>query len=301
MTRDYYSRRTGNGGERPRFTLPQAARELAAAYRSVEQFAYLQRSFGYRCVDAGAISGREGRDLAAALRLAWVAVDGLVDEWMIEADEPSLFTLLELIFDHVAKPLDGNIWKHDWDNCGWHCRALDDPRLFDEVAARAEWRAKVNAVLTYYEDGFELSTKGEIVRIPPDGASSLVTASLPASTQSSDAEKVAHAIQTFHRGRSTREERKQAVRALFDVLEFHRPAVKQHLKKNEDDLFNIANNFSIRHHRENQKDDYDDAWLTWMFYVNLATVHLVLGRVHGESPFDHGEPSNAPTPRRLVL
>lgn len=53
----------------------------------------------------------------------------------------------------------------------------------------------------------------------------------------------------------------------------------------EDDLFNIANNFALRHHNLRQKDNYDDACLTWMFYVYLATTHLILGRVGGVDGF----------------
>ncbi|MGO9835245.1 MAG: hypothetical protein ACLP1X_13615, partial [Polyangiaceae bacterium] len=79
------------------------------------------------------------------------------------------------------------------------------------------------------------------------------------------------------------EKRKQAVRDLVDVLEYHRGAVKVHLSRDESDLFNVANNFALRHHRPDQKDDYDEAWLTWLFYVYLATVHLVLERVHAKS------------------
>ena len=113
----------------------------------------------------------------------------------------------------------------------------------------------------------------------------LVEAKVSPKVGNRDRAKVANAVRTFHLGRSTREQRKQAVRDLVDILEFHRPAVKSLLSKDEHDLFNIANNFAIRHHRLDQKDDYDDAWLTWLFYVYLSTVHLVLGRIHGhESP-----------------
>ena len=303
MTRDYYNRRTGQTVERPRLTLLEAASQIASAYRFVHQRGYLQRSFGYRCVDAGEIAGCEGNDLRAALHLATaIAISSQVDEWIAEADECGVFTLIEFVFDHVAKPHERNTWHHAWDNCGLHCTSLDDPSLFDEATARAEWRAKVNSVLKFYENGFELSQAGEIVRLAPDGVSELVRTSLPTATKHADVEKVAHAIRTFHLGRSTREERKQAVRALFDVLEFHRPAVKSLLKKDEDGLFNIANNFSIRHHRDNQKDDYDDAWLTWMFYVNLATVHLVLGRVHGVNAFEPDlSGTSASGGRKLVL
>jgi hypothetical protein len=42
-------------------------------------------------------------------------------------------------------------------------------------------------------------------------------------------------------------------------------------------LFNIANNFGIRHHNEKQKTDYDESiWLSWIFYYCLATIHAAL-------------------------
>jgi uncharacterized Zn finger protein len=107
-----------------------------------------------------------------------------------------------------------------------------------------------------------------------------------AGTEGANAAKLANAVHTFQLGRSTREQRKQAVRDLMDILEYHRPAVVAHLgKDSEKELFNIANNFALRHHRSTQKDDYDDGWLTWMFYSSLAAVHLVLARVTGSEPF----------------
>jgi hypothetical protein len=114
----------------------------------------------------------------------------------------------------------------------------------------------------------------------------LIATSPAPTAEATNAAKLANAVHTFQLGRSTREQRKQAVRDLVDILEFHRPAVKQHLlSKDEDDLFNIANNFALRHHNQRQKDDYDDAWLTWLFYVYLATAHLMLGRVGGVDGF----------------
>ena len=64
----------------------------------------------------------------------------------------------------------------------------------------------------------------------------------------------------------------------MDVLEFLRPQLKTVLQsQDEQDLFNIANNFGIRHHRPGQKSDYDKAiWLSWMFYFYLATVNAAV-------------------------
>jgi hypothetical protein len=69
---------------------------------------------------------------------------------------------------------------------------------------------------------------------------------------------------------------------ILSISEFHRPQVKAHLlSKDEAELFSIANNYAIRHHRMDQKDDYADTWLNWLFYLYLSTVHLVLELVHG--------------------
>ena len=60
-----------------------------------------------------------------------------------------------------------------------------------------------------------------------------------------------------------------------------RPAVKaEMLRGDEADLFNIANNFGIRHLNDKQQTGYDAAlWLSWMFYFYLATIHVVLRKM----------------------
>ena len=50
-------------------------------------------------------------------------------------------------------------------------------------------------------------------------------------------------------------------------------------------MFNIANNFGLRHHNDRQKTGYDTAlWLSWMFYLYLATLHVVVRKIDHESP-----------------
>lgn len=39
-------------------------------------------------------------------------------------------------------------------------------------------------------------------------------------------------------------------------------------------LFEIANGFNIRHQRADQKRDYDDFYLDWIFWVYLASIEL---------------------------
>ena len=63
-------------------------------------------------------------------------------------------------------------------------------------------------------------------------------------------------------------------------IEYLRPKVKALLtSKDEGDLFNIVNNFGVRHPNELQKTSYDAVWLNWMFYFYLATVHTLLRKI----------------------
>jgi hypothetical protein len=108
---------------------------------------------------------------------------------------------------------------------------------------------------------------------------SLLDAALP-STADSDlvTVRVDEAKKILRSRASTKTERRQAVRELADVLEVLRPEIKlEMLSKDESDLFHLANGFAIRHNSREQRRDYDDAiWLSWAFYVYLATIHAVL-------------------------
>ena len=279
--RDYYNRRVGRDGERPKLTLEEVSREIAAGYDYLDRQGLLQRDFGYHCVDAGIVAGKLGTDLRVYFYLSTgIRIEKSVSEFIGTADEVGFFTIIEFLHDHVAKPTEGAGWHHDFSGCGWHFNCRSDK--FDAKAAQDEWCDTTNKVLKYYGDGFELSPQGEIRRLAPDGLASLFEAAVPVAAGPTNVAKVETAVRMFRRGLSSREEQKQAVRALVDLLEFYRPQVKEHLlREDEGALFNIANNYAIRHHRVEQKDDYDDVWLRWLFYFYLSTVHLVLGLVHG--------------------
>jgi hypothetical protein len=71
---------------------------------------------------------------------------------------------------------------------------------------------------------------------------------------------------------------------LADVLESLRPKIKTALSsKDESDLFNIANNFEIRHKNSRQQSEYDPIWLSWMFYFYLATIHAITHRLKAKT------------------
>lgn len=112
-----------------------------------------------------------------------------------------------------------------------------------------EYRERANLLLESYKSGFEISEHGEIRELPQPGTAPLLAANLP-STDANVTTRVQSAIAKFRRYRSTAEERRDAIRDLADVLEYLRPQLKTVLTKaDEADLFNIANNFGVRHHK----------------------------------------------------
>ncbi|MDG4596322.1 MAG: hypothetical protein P9F75_11655 [Candidatus Contendobacter sp.] len=273
MSRHYYSVRTGKNPNGSNITLPVLASLFYTAYKQLDEAGFFQEHFGYWCVDSGEVAGKLGSDVAATLLLYLrKEVEWPFPEKFIGLGEDDLFDIIEFLHDHVSKPTDG--YYHSFSQCGWHYHT------FDGKAGRTEYRDRVNFLLESYKGGYELSETGEILEIPQPGTGPLLAANLPC-TDEKVTERVASAIMKFRRYRSTLAERRDAIRDLADVLEYLRPRLKEVLtRQDEADLFNIANNFGIRHHNQQQKSDYDASiWLSWMFYYYLATIHAALRMV----------------------
>jgi hypothetical protein len=278
MSRSYYSQRAGRGGDFAQLGLEDLKRIFKAQFDQFEYEGYFQEHLGYECVDAGFVPGSIGTDLQSELLLTlrkpnlW-PVYSTIDNW----SEDDLFDIVEFLFDHISKPTERNF--HSFSNCGWHCSK------FDKEVGCIEYRQKINRLLKAYNSGFELSEQGEILAQSPTGFEPLLDASLPHADSENVTTRVQTAIHKFRRHRSSIEDRRDAVRDLADVLEYLRPKIKEVLNsKDEQDLFNIANNFGIRHHREGQKTDYDKAiWLSWVFYFYLATIHAAVRLIERSS------------------
>jgi hypothetical protein len=116
------------------------------------------------------------------------------------------------------------------------------------------------------------------LELPYNNIAPLLQADIPSSDSENITKKIDLAVLKFRRHKSTLDDERDALRELADVLEYLRPDIKKVLaSKDESDLFNIANNFGIRHHNVDQKVDYDKAiWYSWIFYYYLATIHAAL-------------------------
>lgn len=268
--RRYYSARIGKNPN-IHLDLPVFLRLVKDLYTSFNAKEYFQEAFGYDCVDEGFVPGSLGYDVEAQLfrKLRKPGLWPIYEKWEQYSEDDS-FDVIEFLYDHISKPVEGYYHRHD--ACGWHYQS------FSAELGRQEWRTEINELLRDYKDGYELSPDGEILASAENGLENLLQANLPSHDPENVENRVAKAILKFRRYRSSFEDRRDAIRDLADVLEFLRPKLKTVITKNdENDLFNLANNFGVRHHNDAQKTDYDRAiWLSWMFYYYLATIHASL-------------------------
>lgn len=239
-------------------------------YNKLNKDGYFQKYFGINCED-GFIEGELGDDVSVMIFIN-LRKDNLfpVYEKLPDYSEDDLFDMIEFLHDHTSKGLKGHY--HQWNNCGYHYEEFNDQE------GQKYFRESINPILKDYLTGFEISDNGEILRLSENGLSNLFEADIPTNDTENIKNRMDSAIIKFRRHKSTLEDRKESIRELADVLEYLRPTIKKNLdKKDENDLFNIANNFGIRHHNKDQKTDYDKAiWYSWIFYFYLATIHSVL-------------------------
>lgn len=269
----YYGQRAGL--EPPKLTFEAARGLLLSLYVGLEDAGWFQEWFGYECVDAGDVPGKAGPNRGGFLHIR-LFIPGL---WPLRvalgnADETTLFSAIELLHDCISKPLLGT--HHTWNGCGWHYDAFDGPQ------GKAHWRVEVNRILLHYGDGFALSEDGQVQKLGAAGVRELLTQPVPRTTPATNRDKVDAAVRGYRHFSAARQQKIDAIRNLADVLEFYRREMKTSvLSKDESDLFMIANKFSIRHHRDDQKSDYSDDFVEWLFHLYLSTVHLMLRLVHG--------------------
>jgi hypothetical protein len=229
---------------------------------------YLDRVAPRGCVDAPAPSPvEEVLDAETEQRLG---VGGL---WPLRPGdwEPDTFySLIEVVHDLVARPRHRE-W-HRWDECGWHYSN------FAQTPARALYRWRVDQLLARYGAGLSFAVAGEdtgrLVHAAGDDRDRLVRRTL-ATPSPADRGAVEHAVALFRARAAGREDKRSAVIALARILEDRRSLLKAELlNRDEGALFYIANGFDVRHRKADQRADYDEAYLDWIFWWYLATLEL---------------------------
>jgi hypothetical protein len=258
MNRKYYSNRTGKNPEASRYELPMLVKLFNAVYLD-----FLKNGYFYE--NSGEVPGKLGADIEAQMLIDLKKPDlWPIEEKCNNYSEDDLFDVIEFLYDYVSKPIERRFLEYEYDY-----------QTFDRETGKQEFRDSMNKLLCDYREGYELSEKGEILEFPEQGLEELVLEELPPYDRENVEQRVESAIHKFRRSRSSLDGKHDAVRDLADVLEFLRPKIKKVLlNEDESDLFHIANKFGIRHHKDDQKQDYDKAiFYSWIFYYYLASIH----------------------------
>lgn len=206
----------------------------------------------------------------AVVRLGFSAFP--LNDWPLEdKTEDHIFDVIEFLYDHASKPGD---WVTHHSSTGWD---FEDYDSYDEAAGKEEFRAAANLIFADVSDGYELGNDGQIRANATGGLEHIIGAQIVPFDETHVDNKVRLAFEKWRNRHATLDDKKEAVRLLADVFEWLKDTQqlqKALAKKDESDLFNIANNFSIRHHEQAQKTNYDQAiWYNWMFHFYLATYH----------------------------
>lgn len=276
MTHNFFSIRNGKNKNLRGLPLPEFKSLFQRIYEQFKADGYFDESFGFWCIDMGDCSGNvPDVDLEILLKIRKTNLWPIEDKISFYSED-DLFDIIEFLNQYISKPVDGTY--HSFNDCGMHWES------FNKIEGQKIFRGKINEILSLYEKPYELSENGEILQKAENGFQQIFDADIPSRNENITS-RVESAILKYRKYGATVDDRRHAVRDLADVLEYLRPKVSNLLtKQDEKDLFNLANNFGIRHHNDKQKNDYDAAlWLSWMFYYYLATIHVLLRKLSNRS------------------
>jgi hypothetical protein len=197
-------------------------------------------------------------------------VDGLWPLRYQDWDSDTFYGLIEVVHDLVARPRHRD--QHDGDGCSGHYSN------FAQTPAQVLYRWEVDQLLDRYAVGMRLAAGGEdqgrLVHPAGDDRDELVHRVLDGAADTRD--ERAHAVSLFRARTAGVPEKRSAIVTLAGLLEQRRKGVLEaELTKGDSGaLFDIANNFDLRHRRADQRTDYDPAFLDWIFWWYLATIEL---------------------------
>ena len=286
MARRYFSQRTGSAPDN--ISLADFASRFNIIFNTFVKTGYF--------IQMGVSSQSPGyADMRGLDKLEdkLVLVFGLKGKGMVplpanieNLDRDSLFDLIEFLADRVSKHNTSNKDPSDIRPVGMHNGKFIPPpmdtvtnpfnlyHVYDRKEGQKKWRDALNRHLVQLNPPCKITEKQTIEILPTsEGLQQLVDscASPSEDTQS----RIKHAQELFLKHGATKDDKRSALKDLMDVLEYMRNDLKEHIPKEEKDLFNIANNYAIRHNRPGQITEYDERYLQWFFYALLASIDLV--------------------------
>ncbi len=256
-TRLYYSSRT----KPKKLTLEELYKKLEYLYLFFRDKDYFKGKAGITQSNFP-----EGLLHEAALDLTFQPFP--IKDWaQDEITEDHIFDTIEFLYDRVSKPgKRGDMTSET----GWN---YSDYLDYDDEAGQEEFRKKTNIFLSEFKIGYELTNAGTILAKGTDGLQYIIDAEIIPYDEIHVDSKVRDAITKWRNRNLSLSEKKEAIRELADVFEWLKKTKNLENVLNSKDeaaIFNLANNFGIRHHNPNQKTNYDlTIWYSWIFHFYL--------------------------------
>jgi len=217
MSHTYYSQRAGTNPNLNGLPLDAVVGLFFRVYVQMRNEGYFDEQLGSHCVDLGEMAGVV-KDVSLDIFLAIRKSDiWPIEEFAHQYSEDDLFDIIEYLFHHVSKPIDGTL--HNYADCGMHWET------FNRAAGQAYYVLRINDVLQHYVRKFEISDTGFVLLKAEQGMDKLFAADVP-SESSIVTSRVESAIVSYRRHGASLDDRRKAVRELADVLELLRPKIK---------------------------------------------------------------------------
>jgi len=184
--------------------------------------------------------------------------------------EPTLFTVVEVLGELVARP---RSTQYEPSRAMW---VYSD---FDRKTGCELFRYWSNQILGRTGEPFRVAGAGpdigRVVQFVGSYEHDFIE-SMTGRASGVDLDAVSHAISSYRKRNAARQDKEVAIVELAGVLEQRRKSVLEaSLSKDELELFNILNRFGLRHKRDDQRLDYDEIFLDWIFLRCLSTIALV--------------------------
>lgn len=191
-----------------------------------------------------------------------------IEEYYERYKKETLFSVIEILYDCIA-----------YYNFEEHILIRDAPRK--------EYCEHINNILRFYENGYYLEPQNGFVMEMPNVALKEQLAYDGSDMEDTIYQKLCAASEMFYRFGSSEEMKQKAINILADILENVRIDVKNILNeeyevnKNDHDsmIFQIVNQFNIRHNNEKQMKDYSkEIWYEWMmqYYTSVIIAYYKL-------------------------
>ncbi|KYC92458.1 hypothetical protein [Bacillus amyloliquefaciens] len=258
IRKQYYSERH-NLRKRNKYTLLDLRELFVQTYNELERIDLFEELIGY---SDGPWNQTPGI-MAGNFELFVFKKTGKRDLIPIDIDnaytEEDIFDLIELFYDYVSKPIISG-------------------SKYDKASGQLEYRNEMNFILKNYDSGYELTEEGYIRELIDNGLENLIDSQYEFDDDKDSEEIVKKATKKFFHYNADDTDKKSAILEIAGLLENLRESNKLHFaKKDESDLFNLLNNFNLRHNNPNQQTKYEkNIFYPWVFFNLLSALDAAL-------------------------